>query len=159
MPPEILQVNYSSSPPSPHTHIVCMFGGGVFLEGTTGDEEFLTHTPGSDTGQRRYTSHTLLTPLLTSSLLLLLLLTSSLLLLLLLLLTFSSLLLHLLLLLTSSLLLLLLLVRQLEQQVKALLESIAVDENRKKELIRGDAVDKAEQLSECVWRRREGREE
>ena len=124
-----------------------MFGGGVFLEGTTGDEEFLTHTPGSDTGQRRYTSHTLLTPLLTSSLLLLLTF-SSLLLLHLLLLTFSSL-----------LLLLLLLVRQLEQQVKALLESIAVDENRKKELIRGDAVDKAEQLSECVWRRREGREE
>ena len=39
-------------------------------------------------------------------------------------------------------------VRQLEQQVKAILHSIAVSEDRKKELIRGDAVDKAEQLSE-----------
>lgn len=39
-------------------------------------------------------------------------------------------------------------VRQLEQQVKAILDSIAVSEDRKKELIRGDAVDKAEQLSE-----------
>ena len=44
-------------------------------------------------------------------------------------------------------------VRQLEQQVKCILDAIAVDETRKKELIRGDAVDKAEQLSEsklCV---------
>ena len=39
-------------------------------------------------------------------------------------------------------------VRQLEQQVKTILDSIAVSEERKKELIRGDAVDKAEQLSE-----------
>ena len=39
------------------------------------------------------------------------------------------------------------LVRQLEQQVKNILDSIAIDESRKKELIRGDAVDKAEQLS------------
>ena len=39
-------------------------------------------------------------------------------------------------------------VRQLEQQVKTILDSIAVSEDRKKELIRGDAVDKAEQLSE-----------
>ena len=38
-------------------------------------------------------------------------------------------------------------VRQLEQQVKTILDSIAVSEDRKKELIRGDAVDKAEQLS------------
>ena len=38
--------------------------------------------------------------------------------------------------------------RQLEQQVKSILDAIAVDESRKKELIRGDAVDKAEQLSE-----------
>ena len=49
-----------------------------------------------------------------------------------------------------------LLVRQLEQQVKTLLDSIAVDEKRKNELIRGDAVDKAEQLSECVWGEGEG---
>ena len=40
------------------------------------------------------------------------------------------------------------LVRQLEQQVKNILDDIAVDESRKRELIRGDAVDKAEQLSE-----------
>ena len=39
-------------------------------------------------------------------------------------------------------------VRQLEQQIKSILDSIAVSEERKKELIRGDAVDKAEQLSE-----------
>lgn len=39
-------------------------------------------------------------------------------------------------------------VRQLEQQVKNILDDIAVDESRKRELIRGDAVDKAEQLSE-----------
>lgn len=38
--------------------------------------------------------------------------------------------------------------RQLEQQVKTILDSIAFDESRKKVLIRGDAVDKAEQLSE-----------
>lgn len=38
-------------------------------------------------------------------------------------------------------------VRQLEQQVKSILDAIAVNESRKKELIRGDAVDKAEQLS------------
>lgn len=41
-------------------------------------------------------------------------------------------------------------VRQLEQQVKTILDSIAVSEQKKKELIRGDAVDKAEQLSECT---------
>lgn len=41
-----------------------------------------------------------------------------------------------------------LIVRQLEQQVKNILDDIAVDESRKRELIRGDAVDKAEQLSE-----------
>ena len=39
-------------------------------------------------------------------------------------------------------------VRQLEQQIKSILDSIAVSKERKKELIRGDAVDKAEQLSE-----------
>ena len=38
-------------------------------------------------------------------------------------------------------------VRQLEQRVKAILDSIAVSDDRKRELIRGDAVDKAEQLS------------
>ena len=42
-------------------------------------------------------------------------------------------------------------VRQLEQQIKSILDSIAVSEERKKELIRGDAVDKAEQLSEFLW--------
>lgn len=31
--------------------------------------------------------------------------------------------------------------------MKNILDAIAVDESRKKELIRGDAVDKAEQLS------------
>ena len=45
-------------------------------------------------------------------------------------------------------------VRQLEQRVKTILDSIAVSDDRKRELIRGDAVDKAEQLSmfdsECV---------
>ncbi len=40
------------------------------------------------------------------------------------------------------------LVRQLEQQVKTILDAIASDEMKKKELIRGEAVDKAEQLSE-----------
>ncbi len=45
----------------------------------------------------------------------------------------------------------LLVVRQLEQQVKNILDSIAIDESRKRDLIRGDAVDKAEQLSKsCV---------
>ena len=39
-------------------------------------------------------------------------------------------------------------VRQLEQQVKTILDAIAIDEAKKKELIRGEAVDKAEQLSE-----------
>ena len=34
--------------------------------------------------------------------------------------------------------------------MKVILDSIAQSEDRKKELIRGDAVDKAEQLSECV---------
>ena len=38
-------------------------------------------------------------------------------------------------------------VRQLEQCVKVILDSIATSEDRKRELIRGDAVDKAEQLS------------
>ena len=33
--------------------------------------------------------------------------------------------------------------------MKTILDSIAVSEDKKKELIRGDAVDKAEQLSEC----------
>jgi hypothetical protein len=42
-------------------------------------------------------------------------------------------------------------VRQLEQQVKSILDSIAVSEERKKDLIRGDAVDKAEQLSELSF--------
>ena len=46
---------------------------------------------------------------------------------------------------------LLCIVRQLEQQVKSILDSIAVSEERKKELIRGDAVDKAEQLSKYFW--------
>ena len=41
-------------------------------------------------------------------------------------------------------------VRQLEQQVRNILDAIAVDETRKRELIRGEAVDKAEQLGE--WR-------
>lgn len=40
-----------------------------------------------------------------------------------------------------------LLVRQLEQQVKIILDSISSNEERKRGLIRGDAVDKAEQLS------------
>lgn len=40
--------------------------------------------------------------------------------------------------------------RQLEQQVKNILDAIALDESRKRELIRGDAVDKAEQLSEFL---------
>ena len=35
--------------------------------------------------------------------------------------------------------------------MKATLDSIAGDENRKREVIRGDAVDKAEQLSELEW--------
>jgi hypothetical protein len=35
----------------------------------------------------------------------------------------------------------------LEQRVKVILDSIATSEDRKRELIRGDAVDKAEQLS------------
>jgi optic atrophy protein 1 len=39
-------------------------------------------------------------------------------------------------------------VRQLEQQIKSILDSIAVSEEKKKELIRGDAVDKAEQLKQ-----------
>jgi len=34
--------------------------------------------------------------------------------------------------------------------VKATLDSIAVDDNRKREVIRGDAVDKAEQLSKFM---------
>ncbi len=34
--------------------------------------------------------------------------------------------------------------------MKSILDSIAVDESRKNELIRGDAVDKAEQLSELM---------
>jgi len=42
------------------------------------------------------------------------------------------------------------LVRQLEQQVKTILDAIAIDEARKKELIRGEAVDKAEQLRKCT---------
>lgn len=41
-------------------------------------------------------------------------------------------------------------VRQLEQQVKSILDSIAIDDARKRELIRGDAVDKAEQLSKSA---------
>ena len=40
--------------------------------------------------------------------------------------------------------------RQLEQQVKNILDAIAIDEAKKKELIRGEAVDKAEQLSEFL---------
>ena len=40
--------------------------------------------------------------------------------------------------------------RQLEQQVKQILDAIATDEKKKKDLIRGDAVDKAEQLSKCT---------
>ena len=43
-------------------------------------------------------------------------------------------------------------VRLLEQQVKGILDAIATDGGRKRELIRGDAVDKAEQLSEGVGR-------
>lgn len=43
-------------------------------------------------------------------------------------------------------------VRQLEQQVKSILDAIATDESKKRELIRGDAVDKAEQLSESLPR-------
>ena len=38
-------------------------------------------------------------------------------------------------------------VRQLEQRVKLILDQIGADENKKRELIRGSAVDKAEQLS------------
>ena len=41
-------------------------------------------------------------------------------------------------------------VRQLEQRVKVILDSIATREDRKRELIRGDAVDKAEQLSKST---------
>lgn len=41
-------------------------------------------------------------------------------------------------------------VRQLEQQVRSILDAIAVDETRKRELIRGEAVDKAEQLRKCI---------
>lgn len=41
-------------------------------------------------------------------------------------------------------------VRQLEQQVKLVLDSISADSDRKRELIRGEAVDKAEQLSESL---------
>ena len=44
---------------------------------------------------------------------------------------------------TSSLII----VRQLEQQVKIVLDNISADSDRKRELIRGEAVDKAEQLS------------
>ena len=42
-------------------------------------------------------------------------------------------------------------VRQLEQRVKVILDSIAPSEDRKRELIRGDAVDKAEQLSKSGY--------
>ena len=42
-------------------------------------------------------------------------------------------------------------VRQLEQRVKVILDSIAPSEDRKRELIRGDAVDKAEQLSKSRY--------
>ena len=35
----------------------------------------------------------------------------------------------------------------MEQRVKVILDSIATSDDRKRELIRGDAVDKAEQLS------------
>ena len=38
-------------------------------------------------------------------------------------------------------------VRQLEQRVKLILDQIGTDESKKRELIRGGAVDKAEQLS------------
>ena len=41
----------------------------------------------------------------------------------------------------------LLVVRQLEQQVKLVLDNIGSDGDKKRELIRGEAVDKAEQLS------------
>jgi hypothetical protein len=34
--------------------------------------------------------------------------------------------------------------------VKSILDAIAIDDSRKRELIRGDAVDKAEQLSEST---------
>ena len=44
-------------------------------------------------------------------------------------------------------------VRQLEQQVKLVLDSISADSDRKRELIRGEAVDKAEQLSEPLFLR------
>lgn len=40
-----------------------------------------------------------------------------------------------------------LIVRQLEQRVKLILDQIGSDEGKKKEVIRGGAVDKAEQLS------------
>ena len=40
------------------------------------------------------------------------------------------------------------LVRQLEQHVKLILDQIGMDEDKKRQLIRGGAVDKAEQLSE-----------
>ena len=43
--------------------------------------------------------------------------------------------------------------RQLEQQVKLVLDSISADSDRKRELIRGEAVDKAEQLSEPLFLR------
>ena len=39
------------------------------------------------------------------------------------------------------------LVRQLEQQIKIILDTIGSNDKRKNELIRGEAVDKAEQLS------------
>ncbi len=38
-------------------------------------------------------------------------------------------------------------VRQLEQRVKLILDQIGTDESKKRQLIRGGAVDKAEQLS------------
>ena len=41
-------------------------------------------------------------------------------------------------------------VRQLEQQVKIILDNIGSDDAKKRALIRGEAVDKAEQLSEWV---------
>ena len=34
--------------------------------------------------------------------------------------------------------------------MKIILDSISIDEQKKRELIRGDAVDKAEQLSEFI---------
>lgn len=40
--------------------------------------------------------------------------------------------------------------RQLEQQVKIILDNIGGDDTKKRALIRGEAVDKAEQLSERV---------